>query len=131
MYPPRSSLMVHLFNSVSQLVFFFFFFGGGEGSMHGLNHPDQGLNPCPLHWEHNLNRWTTREIPKLVYWNGFSHQNSAKSHPLFVFFPLSHQLAFPQALICACKSTKILTNIMGDSPSRHITSSDKTGTAFC
>ena len=23
---------------------------------------DQGLNPCPLHWEHGVNHWTTREV---------------------------------------------------------------------
>ena len=24
--------------------------------------PDQGLNPCPLHWEHRVNHWTTKEV---------------------------------------------------------------------
>ena len=33
------------------------FFGGGEGGVvcHvGSQFPDQGLNPCPLHWEHGV-----------------------------------------------------------------------------
>ena len=25
--------------------------------------PDQGLNPGPLHWDHSLSHWTTREVP--------------------------------------------------------------------
>ena len=29
----------------------------------GILVPHQGLNPCPLHWEHkSLNHWTTREV---------------------------------------------------------------------
>lgn len=39
---------------------------------------------------------------ELACWSGFSLQNPAKYHPLFVFFSLSLQLALPRALVCAC-----------------------------
>ena len=31
--------------------------------------PDQGLNPCPLHWKEarSLNHWTDREVPHLFF----------------------------------------------------------------
>ena len=29
----------------------------------GSSLTSQGLNPCPLQWEHSLNHWTTREVP--------------------------------------------------------------------
>ena len=28
----------------------------------GIEFPDQGLNPGPLHWECGVSHWTTREI---------------------------------------------------------------------
>ena len=38
---------------------------------HGLSCPeayriflDQGVNPCPLHWQGILHPWTTREVPE-------------------------------------------------------------------
>ena len=32
----------------------------------GIQFPDQGLNPGPLHWEHSLTHWTTREVPHVL-----------------------------------------------------------------
>ena len=29
--------------------------------------PDQGLNSCPLCWNHSLNHWTTREVPVVLF----------------------------------------------------------------
>ena len=28
--------------------------------------PDQGSNPCPLHWWQILSHWTTREVQKMI-----------------------------------------------------------------
>ena len=33
----------------------------------GSQLPAQGWNLCPLHWKHNLNHCTTREVPKATY----------------------------------------------------------------
>lgn len=32
----------------------------------GISLPDQGLNSGPLRWEHSLNHWITKEVPKYV-----------------------------------------------------------------
>ena len=47
----------------------------------GSYFPDQGLNLCcPLQWKHNLNHWTTREVPHIlssentIYWFWFQHK---------------------------------------------------------
>ena len=29
----------------------------------GIQFPDQGSNLGPLHWEHSLNHWATKEVP--------------------------------------------------------------------
>ena len=29
--------------------------------------PDQQLNPCPLHWEHRVGPWATREVLHLLF----------------------------------------------------------------
>ena len=34
----------------------------------GILFPNQGLNPCPLHWKHSLNHWTAREVPLSPPW---------------------------------------------------------------
>ena len=45
---------------ISWVSLFFLFLGHAVASYF----PDQGLNPCSLHWEcRGLNHWTTREVP--------------------------------------------------------------------
>ena len=29
--------------------------------------PDQGLNPCPLHWQADSNQWITREVLLVIF----------------------------------------------------------------
>ena len=36
---------------------------------YGIQFPDQGWNPGPLHWGHSLSHWSTREAPR-YYFNG-------------------------------------------------------------
>ena len=33
----------------------------------GIQFPDQGSTPGPLHWKHSLSHWTTRENPGLFF----------------------------------------------------------------
>ena len=33
--------------------------------------PEQGSNPCPLHWKHSLNHWTAREVPGILNFDKF------------------------------------------------------------
>ena len=34
----------------------------------GIQFPDQGWNPGPLHWECSLSHWVTREVPGMCFW---------------------------------------------------------------
>lgn len=34
-------------------------------AIHGLSIPDQGSNPCLMHWQVNSIHWTTREVRKI------------------------------------------------------------------
>ena len=36
---------------------------------------DQGLNPCPLHWQADLNHWTTRELPQFFLRSAYSKKS--------------------------------------------------------
>ena len=34
--------------------------------------PDQGSNPCPLHWQGDLNHWTIEEVLLVFYASDYS-----------------------------------------------------------
>ena len=47
----------------------------------GIQFPDQGLNPGPLHWECGLSHWTTREVLQL-------HFHKSKLFLISVYFKI-------------------------------------------
>ena len=55
----------------------FFFFGHAARHM-GSQFPDQGLNPCPLHWEHGVltarppekSQWTALKATRFILQTG-------------------------------------------------------------
>ena len=59
----------NFFVLVLVLVLFIYLFIFGFGytvQLAGSWFPDQGLNSGPLRWEHSLNHWITKEVPKHV-----------------------------------------------------------------